>query len=112
MDFCTNQPREKYKSIIDRATIVFDSRERASLYAEISTKTPLVLHDHFGSECIIDREVTFTSTVVPTEGLEVNGAGDIFAGIFIKEYLDSGMKPAVELSSNKTTDILMGRMVV
>jgi len=111
LDFCTNQPREKYRRIIDRATIVFDSRERAGLYTEISTKTPLVLHDHFGSECIINGEVTFKSTVVPTEGLEVNGAGDIFAGIFIKEYLDNGMKSAVEISSNKTTEILRGSYV-
>ena len=39
-------------------------------------------------------------------GLEVNGAGDIFAALFIRQFLSSGLEFAVETSSVLTTEYL------
>jgi hypothetical protein len=109
IDFCTNKKREEYIEAIEQCELVFDSRERKHLYSKIITPTPIVLHDECGCECIQMGEVVFNSTTKPVSGLNVNGAGDIFAAIFIREFMSSGLGYAVETTSPLVTKILKSR---
>jgi hypothetical protein len=106
VDFCTLNPRKKYRSIIDECSLVFDSRERKPLYSDIKTSTPLILHDEYGCECIKNGKITYFSTIKPVKGLEVNGAGDIFCGIFLSQLYNLNLEEAVKTSCQKTTDYL------
>ena len=103
IDFCTIQDRGAYDNTINQSEIIFDSRERKSLYQNILCKTPIVLHDENGCECIVLGKKEFYSKTKAISGLNVNGAGDIFASIFIREYLNSDLKSAVKSTSQLTT---------
>ena len=107
LDFCTLDPREKYQDLINKASIVFDSRERKPLYDSIKTNTPLILHDKHGCECIINGESISRGFTEPMENIHVNGAGDIFAGIFLLEYYNSTLDKAVESASRITSNYLI-----
>jgi len=109
IDFCTLQDRNTYDNTINQSEIIFDSRERKSLYQNISCKTPIVLHDENGCECIVLGKKEFCSEIKPVLGLNVNGAGDIFASIFIREYLKGSLKSAVETTSQLTTMEILKR---
>ena len=109
VDFCTTSDREQYREIIDKCELVFDSRERKRLYSKIITPTPIVLHDEGGCECIQMGKVVSNSTIKPVSGLNVNGAGDIFAAIFIREFMSSGLDYAVETTSHLVTNMLKSR---
>ena len=107
LDFCTLNPREQYLDIINKASLIFDSRERKDLYNSIKTKTPLILHDKYGCECIINGEVVSKGDTEPKENIHINGAGDIYSGIFIQNYYNNGLDYAVKLTSKQTTKHLM-----
>tara|TARA_Y100001938_G_C8087182_1_gene432779 strand:+ start:623 stop:1321 length:699 start_codon:yes stop_codon:yes gene_type:complete len=107
LDFCTLNPREQYLDIINKASLIFDSRERKDLYNSIKTKTPLILHDKYGCECIINGEVVSKGDTEPKENIHVNGAGDIYSGIFIQNYYNNGLDYAVKLTSKQTTKYLI-----
>lgn len=106
IDFCTLDPREKYLPIIHACSVVFDSRERKPLYNKIRTKTPLIFHDEYGCECVVDGKSTHSFKTKPIKGLQVNGAGDIFSGIFLLQLYNLGLEAAVKTSCRKTTDYL------
>ena len=110
LDFCTTDSRSKYIDYINQSEFVFDSRERKKLYSDILTETPIILHDENGCECIILGSVHFKSSVKPLKDIHVNGAGDIFAATFIKEYLENGLESATINSSKKTTKLLKGKI--
>ena len=107
IDFCKTEIRTKYTKHIDKCELVFDSRERKELYNAINTTTPIILHDEYGCECIIEDKVEYSTKIEPINNLHVNGAGDKFAAIFIREYLESGLETAILLTPNLTTESLM-----
>ena len=107
IDFCRTEDRMKYNEYINKSELVFDSRERKSLYKDIKSKTPIILHDEFGCECIIEGKMKYNNKIEPINKLHVNGAGDKFAAIFIREYTESGLETAVSATSNLTTENLM-----
>tara|TARA_Y100001949_G_C15966832_1_gene321952 strand:+ start:598 stop:1281 length:684 start_codon:yes stop_codon:yes gene_type:complete len=107
IDFCTIANRIPYIDVINQSKIVFDSRERKHLYKDIITKTPIILHDHLGCEAIIMGQTIDSLTIKPIDGLQVNGAGDIFAGIFIKKYFDHDLTKAIQETCDTTTHTLI-----
>jgi len=106
IDFCTLHPRKRFQEIIDKATVVFDSRERKPLYGEVNTKTPIVFHDHRGIEVNVDGEVLLDSQVEPILNLNVNGAGDMYAANFIKNYHKYGIIKSANMAMISTTHLL------
>ena len=50
-DFCTTKSRDKYNDIIQKCTLIFDSRERKKLYTQ-DTNTIIILHDPYGCEAV------------------------------------------------------------
>ena len=107
VDFCTDTPREKYELIMQRCNLVFDSRERKHLYDDISIATPIVLHDEFGCEVLIIGGTSYKYENKPIKNLKVNGAGDIFAAYFIRQYFLHGIERAVETACALTTEKLL-----
>lgn len=107
LDFCTIKERENYLHLIKKSSLVFDSRERKALYDKINFKTPLILHDKYGCECIIQGEVVSEGFTDPQENIHVNGAGDIFAGIFIFKYYNSTLDDAIKSTPKETTKYLI-----
>lgn len=106
LDFCTSSSdRKKFIELINQAKIVFDSRERKNMYCSIRTKTPIIFHDPFGVEIVVDGNSIFCAENVPIEGLNVNGAGDILAGFIIDqwEYMHIGdnLVNAISKTKNK-----------
>lgn len=106
VDFCTLKPREQYRNILEDCELIFDSRERKYLYQNININTPLILHDKHGCECLINGEKIYESKIKPLKNISVNGAGDIFAGIFLKIKYYSNIKNSVDLSSILTKKYL------
>jgi sugar/nucleoside kinase (ribokinase family) len=109
LDFCTTTPREQFKDIIDASELVFDSRERKHLYANIKTTTPLVFHDKYGCEVVVEGTVEYEGHTEPVDGLQVNGAGDIFAVYFLKEYYDGSLQNAASFTPPQATSELIRR---
>ena len=102
VDFCTEKPRENYLHLIKNSKLVFDSRERKKLYSNISVSTPIILHDENGCECIINGKKTFSQNIISIKNLNVNGAGDIFAGIFIDKYYNFSLNEALNYTCTST----------
>ena len=109
VDFCTNKNRSVFKNRVDNCTIIFDSRERKDLYQTADLHPVIVLHDPEGCEAIFRGESICSHTIDPVEGMHVNGAGDIFAGVFIRQFMSSNLHEAVESACEMTTDILKQR---
>ena len=106
LDFCTLNERSDYSHLIDSSALVFDSRERKNLYKYVKSKTPIILHDEKGCECIIEGKKTAESSITPIKNLKVNGAGDIFCAFFLNEFRKNGINKAVENTCLKTTILL------
>jgi hypothetical protein len=106
IDFCTTEDRSRYIDIIEHSSIVFDSRERKPLYKDIHSTTPIIFHDEHGCEAILMGTVIKESKIEPIKNLQVNGAGDIFAAIFIREYLLSDISNAIDVTPHLTTQML------
>jgi hypothetical protein len=109
VDFCTTNNREPFLKIMKKAEIIFDSRERKNLYNGISMDTKLILHDECGIEIIQNGEIVATIDNNPISGLSVNGAGDLFAGNFIKHYGSSGATIASLNAMKETKNLLLKR---
>ena len=107
IDFCTLKSREQYLNFMNKASLIFDSRERKDLYRSIKTKTPLILHDKYGCECIIENQVVNKGFTNPIENIHVNGAGDIYAGIFLYYYHNKGLEYAIESTSKAVTNLIL-----
>ena len=107
LDFCTIKQRKNYLHLIEKSSLVFDSRERKALYSGLKFKTPLVLHDKYGCECLIEGKVVSEGFIEPQENIHVNGAGDVFAGIFISKYYNSTLDNAIKLTPQATTKYLI-----
>lgn len=95
VDFCKSGSREKYLEILKRCDLIFDSRERKYLYKNIKIKKPIIFHDPYGCECVIEQKIVESQCAEPIKNLNVNGAGDIFAGIFIEKFRNIGLKAAI-----------------
>ena len=106
LDFCTTKDRKGYADVMRGASIVFDSRERKSLYGDINIDTPIIFHDQYGSEVVQNSKTIWEKRIVPISGLNVNGAGDIYAGIFLEHYFKLGIFKSIEIAMDKTTNIL------
>tara|TARA_R100001015_G_C4632698_1_gene196600 strand:+ start:1447 stop:2142 length:696 start_codon:yes stop_codon:yes gene_type:complete len=109
IDFCTDTDRTRFSSIINSSELVFDSRERKHLYDNISTNTPLVFHDKYGCEVVIENEIVFSYNNEPIDVNNINGAGDIFSAFFIKEYTLSNFENACKIATKKTVSELVRR---
>ena len=109
IDFCTDVDRKKYENVIQRADLVFDSKERKHLYKNVKTATPIVFHDPHGCEVVIIGRTSYEFKINPIKNLRVNGAGDIFAAYFIREYYNHNLKAAAERSCVLTTEHLVRR---
>ena len=111
IDFCMNKSRTSYVKHMNNASIVFDSRERKELYKDIHIETPLILHDEQGCEIIINGKKQQEWFCVPLKGLNVNGAGDVYAKYFIQSHFFSGRKieAASKLAMTQTTEFLRNR---
>ena len=106
LDFCTEVPREKYIDLIKNCELIFDSRERKDLYSRILVPTPIVLHDEKGCECIVQGKKIFSQEIISEKNLNVNGAGDIFAGIFINKYYNGSLSEALNYTCTATANYL------
>jgi len=107
ISFCGEGNRKQYIKQINKSKFVFDSRKRKNLYNKIKTNTPIILHDEFGCECIIDGEMVYQSKTKSIKKLNsLEGAGDIFCALFIREYTNSGLEGAIQKTSKLTTQKL------
>lgn len=92
------------------AKVLFDSRERKFLYEGLNIKTELILHDECGIEIIKDGNVIYKEENTPLKNLNVNGAGDIFAGYLIKNYYSLGLFEGSKKAMKETTKLLLKRI--
>ena len=106
LDFCTLNNRAPYRDIIENATLVFDSRERRDLYSSLDVSSLFVFHDEYGVEVVKNKNILFSVSMTPIRGLEVNGAGDLFAGYFIKNNFNLDIIEAATVSMEETTQHL------
>lgn len=106
LDFCTTNNRLPYRDIIDKAAIVFDSRERKHLYSSLGTSTFFVFHDEYGVEVVKNKNILFNVSMTPIRGLKVNGAGDLFAGYFIKNNFNLDIMESAAAAMRQTTEHL------
>ena len=109
LDFCTLKDRSEFVSKMKGASVIFDSRERSFLYQGISIDTPIVLHDSRGIEIIVNGNSIYEEDMTPTMNLNVNGAGDIFAANFIKNYFQLNLKESSYRAMLDTTNTLIKR---
>ena len=109
LDFCTDNSREPYFNVMNKAQILFDSRERKHLYKNMHLNVPLILHDEFGIEIIRAGKVVFEEKNKPLKNLNVNGAGDMFAALFIKNYHSLGLIESAKNAMVETTSLLIKR---
>lgn len=109
IDFCTDNPREKYLSALINADIVFDSRERRHLYDGLTFSTPVIFHDENGIEIVKGGNILHEASMIPTMGLNVNGAGDAYAAYFIKNYNKHDIISSATMAMSLTTDFLIRR---
>ena len=92
-----------------KSEIIFDSRERKSLYVNVNIETPIILHDEYGFEIILNSQQIDNQYMNPTKGLNVNGAGDIYAGHFIQNYVNKDLKQSALCAMIDTTKTLLER---
>ena len=109
LDFCTDKPRDPYVDLMKKAKVIFDSRERKFLYEKILIDTPIIFHDEYGIEIVKQGLVLFSDEIVPLPNLNVNGAGDMFAGYFIKNYISMDLESAASNAMVQTTNTLKNR---
>lgn len=109
LDFCTLTPRSRFMNIIMRSEFVFDSRERFHLYDTLKFKNPLILHDPCGVDVRMLGEIKHSAKMVPVQGLSVNGAGDMFAKNFIKNFTKHGILKSSTMAMTETTSQLLRR---
>lgn len=109
LDFCTNKPRTQFLDIMKRTKFILDSRERKYLYKNINIETPIVFHDEFGIEIIINSSSIYRAKNTPLQNLEVNGAGDIFAAYMIDNYHILGIMKSSKNAMLETTKKLKNR---
>ena len=109
IDFCTNNNRKQFVQLMKKSQIIFDSRERKNLYHNYDLKTPILLHDEKGIEIIINGEVVYGEKLEPISNLNVNGAGDMFAGFFIQNYFEKNLKDSAYCAMLDTTKALLQR---
>jgi hypothetical protein len=109
IDFCTIKERDQFYNFIDNVDIIFDSRERKYLYNNLSIDAPIIFHDEFGIEIVKNNEIVFKDNISPLENIDVNGAGDIYAFYFIKNYYSLGLFKSATAAMKETTKTLLHR---
>jgi hypothetical protein len=106
LDFCTELERLPYEKYMHKSKIIFDSRERKGLYKKCKCDTPIIFHDENGCEAVINQKVVFEGFTSPVKNLNVNGAGDIFAGFFIYNLYNYSLETATVKTSEQVTNYL------
>ena len=109
IDFCTDKLREEYIEIMEKSRVIFDSRERKHLYKNIPLDTPIVFHDEHGIEVVKQGLTVYEKKITPTLNLDVNGAGDIYAAIFLDNYSKINVAKSALIAMNETTKTLINR---
>ena len=71
--------------------------------------TPLILHDENGVEVVKLGQKIFEKENTPIDNLNVNGAGDIFAALFLKHYISLDIFESAEKAMVETTKTLINR---
>jgi hypothetical protein len=105
VDFCTDKPRGDYVSIINKAKVLLDSRERKYLYRGLKLETPMIFHDEYGIEIFENGHTVYSENNYPLDNLDVNGAGDIFAAVFLNNYYNLGLVTGASVAMRETTII-------
>ena len=72
-------------------------------------RTPLILHDENGLEVIKLAKTIFEAKNTAIPNLNVNGAGDIFAALFLKHYISLDVFKSAEKAMVETTKLLLKR---
>jgi len=103
IDFCKTDSRTAYTPLMSNCQLIFDSRERSSLWQEVKITVPVILHDPYGCDCYYNGTIMNTQQNKRINDLRVNGAGDIFAAIFINQFYKSGLERAMLNSCEMTT---------
>jgi len=111
VDFCKDIERTRYLDLLKKCSIIFDSRERKHLYDNVDISTPVVLHDPNGCECIINKNVVISQDHEPLPNLHVNGAGDVFCGIFLSKYYNTSIEEALKTTCAETTKVLLNNEI-
>tara|TARA_A100000171_G_C2129059_1_gene145445 strand:+ start:784 stop:1470 length:687 start_codon:yes stop_codon:yes gene_type:complete len=106
VDFCKNEDRKKYVDILNKCEFIFDSRERKPLYKNLNISGPIIFHDPYGCECVINNKIIYSYSCSPLKNINVNGAGDLFCGIFLYYAYNNDIATAIEKSCEETTKIL------
>jgi hypothetical protein len=109
LDFCTLKDRSLFLPQITSAAIIFDSRERKALYQGMQFDTPVIFHDASGVEVVVRDEVIYKHEAAPITGLDVNGAGDIYAVNFIRNNFQLNLNESSYCAMLETTEILIKR---
>ena len=102
IDFCKPHNRKTYLSLMSKCQLIFDSRERSNLWQGIKLNVPVILHDPDGCDCYYNGEIINTQINQQINQLRVNGAGDIFAAVFINQFYKFGLETAMSNSCEIT----------
>jgi sugar/nucleoside kinase (ribokinase family) len=102
IDFCTTTDRSKFLSLMESASVIFDSHERKLLYADINIDTPIILHDKNGISIVVKNKTIYNEKLQPIKNLNVNGAGDLYASIFISEHINNDIITAASNAMKRT----------
>ena len=106
-DFCTANDRTLYEDLINKSEFIFDSRENKHLYSKLDTDKRIVLHDPYGSEVLCKGKVSHKQEITPIKKIAVNGAGDLFAAIFIHLCMEEDFETAADYTTHLTKDFML-----
>ncbi len=109
LDFCTDSDRSFYVDIMNMSKVIFDSRHRKILYKDLCVKTPIIFHDEFGFEIVKNRKTIHLESMIPLALSDVNGAGDLYAAYFLKNYQSLGIIESARLAMKAATTTLVNR---
>ena len=62
-----------------------------------------------GIEIIVKGKIVYKDKMKPVQNLNVNGAGDIYAGFFIQNYFKKDLKDSAQCAMLETTRALLKR---
>ena len=80
-----------------------------SVYKNFNFDTPIVFHDENGVEIVKNKKTLAIFNNTPLKNLNVNGAGDIYAANFIRNYFNMNLKDSSYHAMIDTTKILTER---
>ena len=77
------------------------------MYSKVDTDKRIVLHDPYGSEVLCKGKVSHKQEITPIKKIAVNGAGDLFAAIFIHLCMEKDFETAADYTTHLTKDFML-----